>query len=124
MSRRSSAVLSSGLVSFVLVSFVAARAVAGRPDLWVTTARQARALAPDGWWRRRPFLPVPDASWLAFRMETQYGGDGSGPAGGAAADDVVTFLEWCRDGAAARRSSARADLLRAKRWNAVRGTPG
>lgn len=49
-------------------------------------------LAPPGWWRRRPYLPVPDRAYLAFRLETMYGGTGSKPHG----RDVVGYLEWCR----------------------------
>jgi hypothetical protein len=67
-------------------------AVAVRPDLWVTALRQVLALAPSGWWRRRPFLPLPDAGYLAFRLQTMYGDARHPPA----PDDVVAYLEWCR----------------------------
>jgi hypothetical protein len=70
---------------------LSARAVAAvliRPRLW----RDAAALAPPGWWRRRPYLPVPDTGYLAFRMETQYG-RADAPAD---PEDVVAYLEWCR----------------------------
>jgi hypothetical protein len=61
-----------------------------RPQLWVTAVRQAHRLAPGRWWRRPPFLPVPDREYLRFRLETQYGADGvPAPA------DLVTYLEWC-----------------------------
>jgi hypothetical protein len=66
----------------------AATALARRPGLWLTALR----LAPPGWWRRRPFLPVPDATYLAFRLQTMYGDPGHQPEPG----DVVTYLEWCR----------------------------
>lgn len=68
-------------------------AVARRPDLWPAAARQAWRLVPRRWWATRPFLPLPDRAWLRFRLETQYGGDGTGPVDPA---DVVAFLEWCR----------------------------
>jgi hypothetical protein len=70
----------------------AAVAVARRPDLWVTAVRQLARLAPAGWWRRAPHLPLPDAAYLRFRMVTAYG-DGGAPARPA---DVVTYLQWCR----------------------------
>jgi len=70
----------------------AAAAVAARPWLWPTAARQVAVLAPPGWWRRRPYLPVPDAAYLAFRLETMYGGHARKPAG----RDVVGYLTWCR----------------------------
>ena len=67
-------------------------AVAARPALWPTALRQARRLAPRRWWRRAPFLPVPDRAWLRFRAETQYG-DPDRPLD---AGDVVTWLQWAR----------------------------
>lgn len=67
-------------------------AVAARPWLWPTAARQAVVLAPAGWWRRRPFLPLPDPAYLAFRLETMYGGHAPRPVG----RDVIGYLRWCR----------------------------
>jgi hypothetical protein len=81
---------------------VAAPSVLRRPDLWATAVRQWGRLTPKRWWRRRPYLPVPDREWMRFRFETQYGGDGNGPI---VAEDVVAFLVWCRD----MRRSERAD---------------
>jgi len=75
------------------------RAVAARPRLWPTAARQAARLTPRRWWRRRPFLPVPDRSWLRFRAETQYGDPDRAPD----AADVVAWLQWARRFAAVRK---------------------
>jgi hypothetical protein len=72
---------------------IAARAVVPRPDLWRTALRQGRRMAPNAWWRRAPFLPVPDKAWLRFRLEAQYGGDGTGPVVVA---DLIHWLEWAR----------------------------
>jgi hypothetical protein len=69
----------------------AALAVLRHPSLWGIALGQALRLAPDGWWRRKPFLPVPDPSYLRFRLETQYGSDHDPEP-----DDVVTYLHWCR----------------------------
>ena len=63
-----------------------------RPWLWSTAVRQAARFAPDGWWRRAPFLPVPDRALLEFRGTTQYGD----PDRAADGDDLVAWLEWCR----------------------------
>lgn len=68
----------------------AVAAVAARPRLWPAALRQSRALVPDGWWRRRPFLPVPDRDWLRFRMTTAYG-DPSSPVDVA---DLLVWLAW------------------------------
>jgi len=68
-------------------------AVLRRPWLWPTAARAARRMVPDGWWRRRPFLPLPSPAYLRFRLVTMYGGSGDGPV---RPDDLVAWLEWCR----------------------------
>ena len=67
-------------------------AVARRPRLWGTAMRQARRTTPSGWWRRAPFLPVPDRAYLRFRLVTQYGSPDHPPAPG----DVVDYLSWCK----------------------------
>lgn len=68
-------------------------AVLIRPHLWATAATAFLQLAPRAWWKQRPFLPLPDRHWLAFRLETAYGGSGEQTI---AADDLVTWLEWKR----------------------------
>jgi len=70
----------------------AAMAVAVRPALWLTAVVQLGRLAPAGWWRRWPLLPVPDREYLRFRLVTQYGDPDRQPEPA----DVVTYLEWCR----------------------------
>jgi hypothetical protein len=47
---------------------------------------------PSGWYRRFPFVPVPDRAWIRFRLQTAYGD----PAQPPDPDDVVTWLEWSR----------------------------
>ncbi len=72
-------------------------ALVRRPDLWSTALRAALSLAPAGWWRRSPFLPLPDPDWLRFRMSTAYGGDGNvGTDSAFHTDDLITWLEWRR----------------------------
>ncbi|NIA26360.1 MAG: hypothetical protein GWP04_12510 [Gammaproteobacteria bacterium] len=68
------------------------RAVARRPDLWMEAARSAFAFAPNAWWRRFPFLPLPEARYLAWRRFTAYGSADRALSG----EDVVAFLEWRR----------------------------
>ena len=67
-------------------------AVIRHPSLWGTALRQVRRLAPSGWWRRAPFLPLPDPAYLRFRLVTAYGGDGADPQ----PHDLITYLHWCR----------------------------
>lgn len=73
-------------------AFTVVAALAARPGLWPTAARQWRRTTPTGWWRRRPFLPVPTAGYLHFRLVTQYGDADHRivPA------DVLNYLTWCR----------------------------
>ncbi len=86
----------SGALGSVRLPVPALLAVLRRPDLWVTGVRQALVLAPDGWWRRAPHLPLPDPAYLRFRMITANGGDGTGASPRAVGRDLVTYLEWCR----------------------------
>ncbi len=67
-------------------------AVLRRPGLWSTAVGQLFRLAAPGWWRRRPFLPLPDPDYLAFRLQTMYGDPAHRPEPG----DVVVYLDWCR----------------------------
>ena len=67
-------------------------AILAHPALWATAVRQVGRIAPRHWWRRPPFLPLPEPEYLRFRMETQYGAehDAIDPA------DLITYLRWCR----------------------------
>jgi hypothetical protein len=68
----------------------AALLVLVRPHLWWTALVQTMRLARRRWWARPPFLPLPDADYLRFRFETQYGGEGRPDP-----RDLVVYLEWC-----------------------------
>lgn len=74
-------------------------AVARRPRLWPTAVRQACRLAPSGWWRHRPFLPLPSGAYLEFRLVTQYGD----PVHRPEPADVLNYLAWARSWDAQRR---------------------
>ena len=67
-------------------------AVVARPWLWGIALVQLFRLARPGWWRRAPFLPVPDREYLRFRLETQYGD----PNHAIEPADIVAYLRWCR----------------------------
>ena len=68
-------------------------AVAIRPKLWSVAVTQLFRLAPRSWWRRSPFLPIPNKQYLRFRTQTQYGGD----AHQIEVRDVLSYLNWLRD---------------------------
>lgn len=73
--------------------------VVKRPRLWSTAVRQSLRLARQGWWKTPPFLPLPSPAYTAFRMITQYGT----PTGTPEIEDVIDYLEWCRDWDSHRR---------------------
>ncbi|MCU1496538.1 MAG: hypothetical protein JWM47_491 [Acidimicrobiales bacterium] len=67
-------------------------AVLRRPSLWAVAIEQVFRLARPGWWRRAPFVPLPDPDYLRFRLETQYGSDHDPEP-----QDVIAYLAWCRE---------------------------
>ncbi len=84
----------SGMTHGVGFWFQCGWAVLRRPHLWFTALRQLLRSVPSRWWSRPPFLPVPDRTYVRFRLETAYG-----TATAPVASDVVRYLEWCRTGA-------------------------
>tara|TARA_B100000131_G_scaffold269558_1_gene268949 strand:- start:352 stop:609 length:258 start_codon:yes stop_codon:yes gene_type:complete len=70
-----------------------ARLLVVRPGLWVTAFRQLLALAESGWWKRFPFLPIPNKELIAFRSKTQYGSVGEE----IEAVDVLIWLIWTKE---------------------------
>ncbi|MBW4029850.1 MAG: hypothetical protein HIU57_04120 [Acidobacteria bacterium] len=52
-----------------------ARYLARHPRALTRVARAAWRLRRQHWWRRRPWLPVPDAAYWEFRVHTVAGAD-------------------------------------------------
>ena len=63
-----------------------------RPRLWLTALVTARGHVRSRWWRRPPFLPLPDPRWIEFRLETAYGSTETP----LLVEDIVGYLEWCK----------------------------
>ena len=63
------------------------------PRLALDLLRTAWAFRRREWWRKAPFLPVPDADYLRWRMYTAYGHEQAVPP----ADDVASFARWRRE---------------------------
>ncbi|MDE3064081.1 MAG: hypothetical protein KGJ36_00230 [Acidobacteriota bacterium] len=66
-----------------------ARYVLARPWRAVTLARAGWRLRRNGWWRRAPFLPVPDERYWRFRVTTAMGREGT-----PTPRDVVDAARW------------------------------
>ncbi|MFZ0059846.1 MAG: hypothetical protein ACLQAN_04690 [Acidimicrobiales bacterium] len=63
-----------------------------RPRLVPSAVRLGLGLVPRRWWRRPPFLPLPDRRWIAFRMEVAYGDATAVPS----REDLADYLAWTR----------------------------
>ena len=61
-----------------------------RPTLASALVRVAWRFRRRGWYRRFPFLPLPDATYLRWRMYTAYGAEDAVPPAG----DVERFARW------------------------------
>jgi hypothetical protein len=77
---------------FALVAKLAARA-AFRPRLALDLLATAWAFRRRGWWRRAPFLPLPDRAYLRWRMYTAYADEAAVPP----VEDVIRFARWRRE---------------------------
>jgi hypothetical protein len=75
--------LAKGTVSRILRS----------PSHWIPTLQATRAMAPAGWWRHRPFLPLPAEDYWRFRLQTFQGGDGTTPP---TPEEFLEVVEWFR----------------------------
>ena len=60
------------------------------PAVGISLARVGWRFRKRGWLTRFPFLPLPDADYLRWRMYTAYGDDAAVPP----ADDVIRYARW------------------------------
>ncbi len=86
-------------------------ALAPHPALWPVAVRQVLRLAPRGWWRRAPHLPLPPAAYVGFRAQTMYGDTDHLPEPA----DVRTYLAWCREFPQPHEPGSRPAILRPAR---------
>jgi hypothetical protein len=71
---------------------LAARALVN-PRLAIDLVRTAWAFRRRRWWAVAPFLPLPDRTYLRWRMYTAYADENAVPP----VDDVVRFARWRRE---------------------------
>ena len=58
-----------------------------------TCSGPAWAFRRRDWWRRLPFLPLPDRAYLRWRMYTAYADEAAVPP----VEDVIRFARWRRE---------------------------
>lgn len=68
---------------------LAGRAIV-RPRLALDLLRVAWRFRARGWQTRFPFLPLPPAAYVRWRMHTAYGSADAVPP----ADDVIRYARW------------------------------
>ena len=64
-----------------------------RPRLALDLLRTAWAFRRRRWWASPPYLPLPDRTYLRWRMHTAYGNEDAVPP----VEDVVRFARWRRE---------------------------
>lgn len=71
---------------------LAVRAIVN-PRLAIDLIRTAWAFRQREWWRKPPFLPLPDRTYLGWRMYTAYADENAVPP----IEDVIRFARWRRE---------------------------
>lgn len=61
-----------------------------RPGLALDLIRVSWRFRSRGWYRRPPFLPLPDRTYMAWRMHTAYGDHHALPP----VDDIERYARW------------------------------
>jgi hypothetical protein len=64
-----------------------------RPGLVPSMLGAAWAFRRRGWWHKAPFLPLPSADYLRWRMETAYGDPEATPS----YEELERYLRWASD---------------------------
>ena len=77
------------------VSLVARLTLRGmlNPRLALDLVKTGWAFRHRRWWARVPFLPLPDRTYVRWRMYTAYGDELAVPP----VEDVVRFARWRRE---------------------------
>lgn len=79
-------------MSWLKLSLALALRSMRRPSLAVDLLRTAWRFRHRHWYRRFPFLPIPDATYVRWRMYTAYGNADAVPP----VRDVERYTRWAR----------------------------
>lgn len=63
------------------------------PRLAMDLLKTGWAFRRRDWWQRAPFLPLPDRTYLRWRMYTAYADEDAVPP----VEDVIGFARWRRE---------------------------
>jgi len=77
-------------MSWIRLSLALALRSLVRPRLGVDLLRVAWRFRSRGWYRRFPFLPIPDSTYVRWRMYTAYGDYDAIPP----VRDVERYAHW------------------------------
>jgi hypothetical protein len=75
-----------------LVSALTLRSLVN-PRLAIDLLRTAWSFRRRHWWHQAPWLPLPDRTYLRWRMYTAYGDEAAVPP----PEDVIRFARWRRE---------------------------
>jgi hypothetical protein len=78
------------MMSWTRLSLLLALRALRSPTTGAALLRVAWRFRRRAWWRRPPFLPVPAADYVRWRMHTAYGDGNVVPP----AEDVVRYARW------------------------------
>jgi len=79
--------------SWVTLLGAAALRAMVNPRLAVDLLRAGWAFRRRRWWANPPFLPLPDVTYLRWRMYTAYGSEDAVPP----LEDMLRFVRWRRE---------------------------
>lgn len=82
----------SSTTDSLIFAFKLFAAVLIRPGLWKSAFTTLKSMTRERWYCRMPFLPLPDANYLAFRNSTAQGDPESLPS----VKETVEWLSWCK----------------------------
>jgi hypothetical protein len=80
----------SNRLPWLRLTLALAKHAVRRPALAIDLLRVSWRFRARGWWHRPPFLPLPDRTYLRWRMHTAYGEDDAIPS----AEDVIRYARW------------------------------
>lgn len=74
-----------------------------RPRAMAAMLAAAWRFRARDWWRRPPFLPLPPAEYVEWRLHTAYGDEGRLPTG----EELDRYLRWANRMHRTRRAGVR-----------------